>query len=87
MNGNPLRRVSPPLAFVARVFQMNHTDIMQRTVLELGRCDDAPSICHFCPGIRGYGLAATRGKLCRQPPHSHSIVSGTYKYLKKRDIC
>jgi hypothetical protein len=32
MNDNPLRRVCPPLAFVARLF---HTDIMQRTVLEL----------------------------------------------------
>jgi hypothetical protein len=79
MNNNPLRRVSSPLAFVARLF---HTDIMQRTVVESRHCDDAPSICHFFPGFRDYGLNATRGKLCRQPPHSHSIVSGTCKHLK-----
>ncbi len=78
MNDNPLRRVFRPLAFVARLF---HTDIMQRTVLELRQCDDARSICHFCPGFRGYQLTATRGKLCRQPPHSHPIVSGTYRRL------
>jgi hypothetical protein len=38
--------------------------------------------CQFCPSFRGSGLTATRGKLCRQPPHSHSIVAGTYKRLK-----
>lgn len=78
MNDSPLRRVSPRLAFVARLLD---TDIMQRTVLEPRHCDDAPSICHFCPGFRGYDLTAPRGKLCRQPPRSHSIVFGTYKHL------
>ena len=37
---------------------MIHKDIIQHTVLELRQCDDALSICHFCPGFRGYGLTA-----------------------------
>jgi hypothetical protein len=32
--------------------------------------------CQFCPSFRAYGLTATRGNLCRLPPHSHSIVAG-----------
>ena len=75
MNDNPLRRVSHPLSFVARIF---HKDIMQRTVVDLRQCDDAPSICHFYPTLRGSGLRAAHGKLCRQPRHSHSIVAGGF---------
>jgi hypothetical protein len=35
----------------------------------------------FAPSFRPYGLTPNRGKLCRQLPHSHSIVAGTYKDL------
>jgi hypothetical protein len=35
----------------------------------------------FRPSYLRYGLTATRGKLCRRPPHSHSIVSETTKLL------
>ena len=42
--------------------------------------------CQFHLGFRPYGLTASRGKLCRQPPHSHSIVSGTFKHLKDKDF-
>ncbi len=41
------------------------------------------SYCHFPRGFLGYGLTTTRGNLSRQPPHSHSIVSGTCKHLKE----
>ncbi len=44
------------------------------------------SYCHFPRGFLGYGLTATRGNLSRQPPHSHSIVAGTYKRLKNNDF-
>jgi hypothetical protein len=42
--------------------------------------------CQFCLSFQGSGLTATRGKLCRQSPHSRSIVSGTCKHLKDRDL-
>jgi hypothetical protein len=42
--------------------------------------------CKFRPSFRRFGLTANRGKLCRQPPHSHSIVSDTYKPLKLIDL-
>ena len=48
------------------------------------KCD--LGFCQFHPGFRAYGQTARRGKLCRQPPHSHTIVSGTYKYLKENDF-
>jgi len=31
--------------------------------------------------FRGYGLTAISGKICTEPPHSHSIVSETFKLL------
>ena len=42
--------------------------------------------CHFCPSFQGYVLTSNHGKLCRQPSHSHSIVSGTYKQLQLQDF-
>ena len=42
--------------------------------------------CQFHPCFRGYEPAVNHGKLCAQSPYSHSIVTGTYKHLKKRDF-
>ena len=35
----------------------------------------------FRPSFLRYGLTATRGKLCRRPPHSHSIINEPSKLL------
>ena len=40
----------------------------------------------FTHSVRGYGLTANRGNICGQVPHSHSIVSGTYKHIIRRDF-
>jgi hypothetical protein len=48
------------------------------------RCESG--FWQFRPSFRRYGLTATRGNIYRQPPHSHSIVAGTYKHLKIRDF-
>ena len=43
----------------------------------------------FLPNLSGnFGFtnSAERDTLGKRPGHSHSIVSGTYKYLKSRDL-
>jgi len=42
--------------------------------------------CQIHPAFRGYGYRANRGKLGRQPPHSHSIVYGSCKHLNEINL-
>jgi hypothetical protein len=48
------------------------------------RCESG--FCQFRPGLRRSGLTPNRGKLCRQPAHSHSIVSSRCKQMKIGDF-
>jgi hypothetical protein len=38
---------------------------MQRTVPELRRREAPPSICHFCPNLRGHASTSNRGNIKR----------------------